>query len=454
LFKTSKNKNMNVVEEKIDDLNAILRVTITPEDYSEKVDKTLNDYRKQANIPGFRPGKIPLSLIKKKYGKAILAEELNKVVNESLNDFITTNQLNVLGNPLPKTDEEVKGDFTNPTEFEFAYEIGIAPEFEVKLSKKNKFDYLKVAISDEMLDKEVENLAKRYGTLTPADKAGEKDMVLGEFVQKDGEIKNTSTISLEFVTDEAVKNTLVGQKVGTVLSIDPRTVSKGDDDMASMLAISKEEAVALSGEFDFTITEIKTMIPAAVDQALFDKLFGEGAVKSEDELRAKISDDLTRMFGNDADRLFSQKISDTLIEKTEFELPEDFLKRWILATSEKEITTEEIDADFENYKKSLKWQLIQNKLIKENDIKVENQEIVEYTKGLLVNQFAQYGMPAPEDKELEEQAKSVLQNKEEANKIYDNVYGVKMLNFFKESVKLNEKAMPYEDFIKEAYGQN
>lgn len=445
---------MNVVEEKIDDLNAVLRVTITPEDYAEKVNKTLNDYRKQANIPGFRPGKIPLSLIKKKYGKAVLAEELNKVVNQSINDFITTNQLNVLGNPLPKADEEVKGDFANPSEFEFAYEIGVAPEFKVNLSKKNKFDYLKVDISDEMLDKEVENLAKRYGSLVAAEEAGEKDMVLGEFAQVEGDIKNTSTVSLEFISDEDVKKEFVGQKVGAVLTIDPKKVSKGEEDMAAMLAISKEEAATLEGDFQFTITEIKTMVPAAIDQALFDKLFGEGTIKTEDELRERISADLERMFSNDSDRVFSQTISDTLIEKTDFELPEAFLKRWIMASSEKEITTEELDAEFDNYKKSLKWQLIQNKLIRENDIKVESEEVVNYTKGLLANQFTQYGMPAPEDAELETQAKEVLKNRDEANKIYDNVYGAKMLTFFKETVKLNEKSLSYDDFVKEVYGQN
>jgi len=446
-------KNMNVVEEKIDDLNAVLRVQITPEDYSEKVDKTLKDYRKQANIPGFRPGKVPMSLIKNKYGKSVLAEELNKVVNESINNFITTNNLEILGNPMPKEDEEVKGDFNNPGEFEFAYEIGIAPEFDVNLSEKNKFDYLKVDISEEMLDKEVENLAKRYGSLVPADEASEKDMVLGEFKQVDGDISNTSTISLEFVEDEAAKNELVGQKVGAVLQIDPKKVSKDAKDMAAMLGVSEGEVADLSGDFEFTITEIKTMVPAAVDQALFDKLFGEGAVNSEEELRTRIKADLERMFTNDSDRLLSQTISDNLIEKISFDLPEDFLKRWIMASSEKEVTKEELDADFDNYAKSLKWQLIQNKIIKNNDIKVEPDEVMEYTKGLMVNQYAQYGMPAPEDEALEMQAREVLKNREEANKIYDNIYGAKMLTYFKNTVKLNEKALDYDDFVKEAYKQ-
>jgi trigger factor len=445
---------MNVVEEKIDDLNAILRVKITPEDYTESVNKALADYRKQANIPGFRPGKIPLTLIKKKYGKAVLAEELNKVVNKSLNEFITSNNLNVLGNPLPKEDEEVKGDFANPAEFEFAYEIGMTPDFEVSLSKKNKFDYLTVDIDKAMLDKEVEALAKRYGKLVSAEKSTENDMVIGEFAQKEGDIKNTSTISLEFVEDEKAKKKLIGKKIGDTVTLDPVSVSKGEDDLAAMLGITKEEVADLSGDFDFTITEIKTMVPAAIDQELFDKLFGEGNVKSEKELREKISEDLKKMFANDSDRILSEKVSDKLMEKTSIDLPEDFLKRWILASSKEEITPEQIDADFESYKKSLKWQLIQNKLIKDNDIKVGNEEMVEYTKGLLINQYAQYGMPAPEDKDLLPQVQSVLQNQEEANKIYDNLYSVKMMNFFKETVNLNEKALPYDDFIKEAYSKN
>ncbi len=445
---------MNVVEEKIDDLNAVLRVQITPEDYAEKVSKTLNTYRKQANIPGFRPGKIPMGVIQKKYGKSVLAEELNKVVNESLNDFIRSNNLNVLGNPLPKYDEEVKGDFNNPTDFVFTYEIGVAPEFNVDLSAKTKIDYLKVDVSKEMLDKEVENLARRYGSLISAELVGEADMVLGEFSQKDGDIKNTSTVSVEFIADEATKKQFVGQKVGAVITIEPIKVSKGVDDMAAMLAISKEEAEALTGDFDFTITEIKTMIPAAIDQALFDKLFGEGNVNSEEELRERIGGDLERMFGNDSDRIFSQTVSEKLIEATSFNLPEDFLKRWIMATSEKKISQEELDRDFDSYLKSLKWQLIQNKLVKDNGIKVENAEMINYTKGLLANQFAQYGIPAPEDSALEEQAKTVLQNREEADKIYENVYGSKMINFFKNTVKLNEKVLPYDDFIKQAYGQN
>ena len=443
---------MNVVEERIDDLNAVLRVKISAADYAEKVEKTLSDYRKQANMPGFRPGKTPLSLIKKKYGKSVLAEELNKAVNESLNNFIKTNNLNVLGNPLPKSDEEVKGDFENPSDFEFAYEIGLSPTFDLKL-EKTKVDYLSVSIDKDMLDKEVENMARRYGTLIAEKEVSAKDMVIGEFADQESELKNNSTISMEFVEDKGAKKLLIGAKVGDKITVDPRLVSKGLKDMSAMLGVSEEFAATVGKKFTFTISEIKRMVPAAIDQALFDKLFGEGVIKSELELRERIKMDLMQMFSNDSDRLFNQKVVDELVENTKIKLPEAFLKKWILASAKEEVTAEQIEADFDNYRKSLVWQLIQNKIIKENDIKVEPQEAVEYTKALLVNQFAQYGMPAPEDAELEGQARNVLSNQEEANRIYDNIYGDKIMRHFKSTVKLNEKSLSYEKFVEQAYGK-
>jgi len=441
---------MNVVEEKIDDLNTVLRITVESKDYSEKIEKTLKKYRKDASMPGFRPGKTPMSLIKKKHAKGLLADELNTLVSQKLTDYIREKQINILGQPLPKVDEQVKGDFSNPTDFTFSYELGIAPEFEVKLSKKNKYEYLKVDVSKEMLDKEIDNLARRYGKLVSSDKVGEKDMVIGEFTQKNGEIKNNSTISLEFIENAKIKKSFIGKKVGDVLEVNPKDVSKDSKDMAAMLAITEEEAELLDAMFDFKITDIKNMVPCAVDQELFDKLFGEGNIKSEDELRNKIKTDLDNMFGNDSDKLFSNNITNDLIAKAKFDLPEGFLKRWIKASNKEEISMEQVEADFDNYRDSLKWQLIQNKIIKDNDIKVENAEVLGYTRNLLISQYAQYGMPAPEEKELEEQAKNVLSNQDEANKIYDNLYSQKMMLFFKDTVSIKEKEMSYEKFMEAA----
>jgi len=449
---------MNIVEEKIDNLNAVLRVKISKEDYSDKVEKTINDYRKQANTPGFRPGKTPIGLIKKKYGKAILAEELNKAVSKLLHEHISKNNLNVLGNPLPKQDEEVKGDFDNPADFEFSYEIGISPDFDLNLDKTS-FDYLKVQISDEMLDKEVESLARRYGKLVSAEIVGERDMVLGKFTELDGDqpkeggIVNTSTISMEFIPDSAAKKNLMGAKAGDEFVLDPKEVSKGDTDLAAMLAIKKEEVENVNSLFNFTISEIKQMIPAEINQELFDKLFGEGNVTSLEELKAKISEDLTRMFSNDADRVFSSAVAKKLLAETKIELPEAFLKRWIAATAKEKIEPEKIEADFNSYRDGLKWQLIQNKLIKQNALKVDPQDAINYVKGMMVNQYAQYGMPAPPDADLDKYAKNALSNEEEANRIYDTLYGAKIMDFIKGVSKLNQRELPYEKFIEEVYAK-
>lgn len=448
---------MEVVEEKIDALNAVLRVKLTSADYAETVDNQLNDYRKKANIPGFRPGKIPITVVKKKYGKAILAEELNKMVSKSLYEFIEEKKLNILGNPLPKHDEEVKGDFENPTDFEFVYEIGISPEVKIDLSK-GKFDYLKIKIGKEMLDKEVDQMARRYGSLVSGEKATDKDMIMADFVEmdgdkpKDGGISNSASVSLEFLEDKAAIKKLVGAKAGDEFRVDPVDYSKGEADLTAMLGITKEELPNITNDFKLTVTDIKVMNPAAIDQALFDKVFGEGKVSSEEEMRSTIEADLVKMFGNDSDRIFNDKVVGELIEKTKIDLPEEFLKRWILASSEKEeLTADKIDEDFDNYRKGLKWQLIQNVLIKDNNLKVEPAEAVAYVKSLLVNQYSQYGMPAPEDNVLEDQAKNVLENREEANKIYDTLYGMKILQHFKQTVKMKEKEVSYEDFVKEAY---
>lgn len=451
---------MDIVREDIDSLNAILRVKLTPEDYKEKVDKTLADYRKKASIPGFRPGKVPMGHIIKQYRKPVLAEELNKVINDSLYEFINKNELDILGNPLPKEDEEVKGNWDQPGDFEFAYEIGLSPDFKLSLSGKNKYNYYKVKVDKKLIDQQIEDISKRYGKLISENEVSEKDMVLGQFVELDdaGEIKaggimNSSTISMEFVEDKKVQKTLVGKKVGDILTIDPKTVSKGDGDMAAMLGVKEEELSAVSNQFQFTINEVKRMEAAELNEELFKKLYPDDSVKSEADMRSRVESDLAKMFDQDSERILSRDVSEDLIEKTKMEFPDGFLKRWILASAKEGVTMEMVENDYENYTQGLKWQLIQNKLFKDNDLKIESEEVVEFTKTLLTNQYAQYGLPAPDEKELVESAKKVLENRDEANRIYEMMTGEKLLKHFKETVKLNEKEVSYDDFVKIASGE-
>jgi trigger factor len=445
---------MNVVREDVDKLNAVLRIEVSPEDYQSSVKETLDKYRKTAKIPGFRPGHVPFGLVQKQYGRSVLAEELNKVVGASLQSYLSDNKVEILGNPIPKMDEEVKGDFDKPDSFEFAYEIGLAPEIKVSLSSKSKFTYHKVKVDKKLIQKQIDDLRRRYGKLVSAEKVGEKDMVLCQFVElnddesiKEGGILHSSTVSMEFVEDKKTAKALLGASVGDVVVVDPKNVSRGGADTAAMLGIKEEELAHTSDKFKLTVNEIKMMELAEMNQELYDKLFGEGVITDEKQLNERVKSDLEGMFVNDSDRMLTKTVYDSLLEKTKVELPNEFLKRWIKLSNEKEISEEQIEAEYDGYAKGLKWQLIQGDIFKSNDIKLENEEVINYTKGLLVNNYAQYGMPAPEDEELTKSAMQVLQNKDEANRIYDMLAEQKLTQFFKNTVKLSEKEISYDDFV-------
>lgn len=386
-----------------------------------------------------------------------MGDELNKLVNDALYNYIQENEIDILGNPIPKNDADVKGDFNNPSDFEFTYEIGLAPEFEVKLSGRNKYDYVKVKADDKVVDQEIDNMRRRYGKLSAGETVTENDLVMGQFVElvkkdviKEGGVMNSSTISMEFVEDETTRKKLLGAKVGDAVMVNPEKVSRGGKDTAAMLGVKEEELADLSKKFQFTVNEIKQMELAELNQELFDKLFGEGAIKSEEELRARIAGDLERVWSNDSDRLLATNITKDLIAKTEFELPNTFLKRWIQMSQpqDKPVSMEEIEAQYEGYQDNLKWQLIQGKIFKANDIKIEREEALEYTKGLMAQQYAQYGMPTPEDKELTEVSQKVLANQEEAQRVYDMLADQKLTAYFKDTVKLTEKEVSFDEFVK------
>lgn len=445
---------MNVIRQEVNAQTALLTVQVSPADYQGKVTASLEKYRKQAKIPGFRPGKVPMGLIQKQVGKSVLAEEMNKLVSDALYKHVQENKLEILGNPIPKEDMEVKGDFENPGDFEFTYEIGYSPAINLELGAKSKFDYMKVKIDDTLLDKQVDDLRRRYGKLVSSEKVGETDMILGQFVElndddsiKEGGIMHSSTTSMEFVEDKKVKKTLVGKVKGDKVIVSATAITRGDRDKAAMLGVSEEELANHSDKYQLTINDIKQMELAELNQDLFDKLFGPGAIDSEKALRARIGADLEQMFANDSDRLLTRDVYRQLVDKTDVALPDDFLKRWIRLSNEKPISDEQIEAEYDNYAKDLKWQLIQGHIFKANDIQLDHKEAIEFTKGLLVNQYAQYGLPAPEEGELTSQASKALANREEANRIYDMLAEAKLTQYFKSTVKLNNKEVAYDDFV-------
>ncbi len=447
---------MDVSVENRDALNAVLTVKISNKDYATPYEKSLKNYRKQIQMPGFRKGHVPASIVKKKYGPSILAEEIDKILNKSIYDHITENKLNILGNPLPIEDEKKQIDWNNPGDFEFAYELGIAPDFNLDLPGKFKFNRYQPKIDNKLVDKQINDFAKRYGKLVGIDVASESDMILANFkeLNEKGEVvtegfNHSSTVSIEFVDDKKAKKKLIGLKPKDELVIDPKVISKGDADMASMLGINKDRAKLYNRNVLLTVNEVKTLEPANVDIALFDKIYGAGEIKTEDEFRQKIISDLGNMFQSDTDRIFKTEVTKTIIKKLKLKLPDEFLKKWILS-SNKEATKEQIDSDYEKYADGLKWQLIENSIVKDQNIKVEGSELLNFAMELIGNQYAQYGMMIPGEDELKKAAQNVLSNQEEARKLNDMIYDRKVMDYLKNTLKITDKEISHEDFVKKS----
>ena len=445
---------MDISVNKIDALNAVLTVKISNEDYKTPYESSLRNHRKQMQLPGFRKGHVPTSIIKKKYGPSILAEEIDKILNKSIYDHITENKLNILGNPLPIEDEKIKIDWNQPSDFEFKYELGLAPEILPDLPGRLKHTKYQPKINEALIDKQIDDFARRYGKLTSVEKAGERDMIMSNFKELDqsGNVvvdgfNQSSTVSLEFITDKKSKKKLIGCKPTDTFQLDPKKISRGEADMAAMLGIDKEKAKHYINDVLMTVNEVKTLEPANIDVVLFDKIYGAGEAKNEQEFRAKVNEDLNKMFVADIDRLLKNEISTNLIKKLKIKLPDNFLKKWILS-SNKEAKKEDIEKEYDRYAEGLKWQLIENFIIKEQELTVDGEELLNFTMELMGNQYVQYGMMIPEEDELKKTAQKVLSNNEEARKINDMIYDKKVMEYLKNTLKINDKFISHEDFTK------
>jgi trigger factor len=442
---------MKITRQEIDAQNGVLKVEIAAADYQNKVKAALDKHRKTAKIPGFRPGHVPAGLIQKQYGKSVLLEELNKITNDALYRYVLDEKLELLGNPLP-IENGVEGSFDAPQDFTLSYEIGYSPSFELPISSQTKMEYNTVKIDKKLLDKQTEDLRRRYGKLISSAEVSDKDMVMGKFEEldangvKEGGISHSTTISMEFLDNKKGSKLLVGKKINDAFELDLTLVSKGPEDAAAMLGIAPEAYAELDAKFQFTVNDIKRMEMAELNEELFQKLFGD-EVKTEAEMNQRIEADLARMFEEDADRLFTKKVFDMLLAETKMSFPEAFLKRWIKSSSENPVSDEDLEREFDAYLNSLKWQLIQTKIFKDNNIQLTNEEVINFTKSMVIGNYAQYGLPAPDDAELTETAQRLMQNKEQANGIYDRLAEGKLTAYFKSTVSMTKKELAYDDFV-------
>jgi len=442
---------MNITLENIDSLNAVLKIEVKADDYKNDVEKLLKDYQKKVNIPGFRAGKVPKGVVKKRFGTSAKVEKVNELVSQNIGNYLTENNVEYLGGPLPINNEI---DWENAEDFSFEYELGLLPEVEVKINKRNKLTYFNIQADEKQLEEYATNIANRYGSLQNPDAAQAGDMVFGEFTQVDAEgnhveggISNKTTVAVDAIADEKVKAEFIDSGANTRIVLDPKSAFATTNEAITALGIDETTLENLEGQFAFTIETVNRMIPAEFNDELFAKLYPDGEVKTEEEFKAKLKEEAEGMYQNDSDRKFYNDAVEYILGKEEFDLPEAFLKKWIKANQENEISDEQIDADFENYKKMLRWQVIESKLGKENEIKVEVADIEAEARQLVSLQMAQYGQTEVADDMLDGIVKNVLQNEEERQNIAKNVFDKKMTTLFKEKFKIEDKEVSVEDFI-------
>ncbi len=442
---------MNISKQDLDVLNAVVTIEVGPADYEQRVEDALKKVQRQASMPGFRPGKVPVGMVKKMYGKNILADELNKMLNESIHKFITDNKLDILGNPLPKADDQV--DFESGKNFTFKYDIGLAPAFDVEVSDKTAFDYLQVKVDDALIDKYVKDVRKNYGTPVNPEVAGEKDVVFVDINELDengaikaGGIFKSTSLGLDRLKSEVAKKKLIGAKKEDKITMTNKELYADPIEASVGLGIDKEVAENLNCNLQLTVKNIARMEDAEMNEELFSKVYGEGKIKTEEEFRAKIKEELGKMFEQDSDRKFYETVEKTLVEKINPQLPEEFLKRWLMAVNDKPVTLEQIENEFESWSRMMKWKLIENKIVKNNNLNVTREEMLEEAKRFVRSQYARYGQ-TPDEAEVEKVAADIIKKEKEAEKIAENVFYVKSLDLFKNKFKLNKKDVTYNEFF-------
>ena len=437
---------MEITKKDIDSLNAVLTVAVKEEDYSGKVQKILTDYRKTANIPGFRKGHVPMGMVKKQYGKAVLVEEVNKILQEALHNYLTEEKLDVLGNPLPKNDTQI--DWDTP-DFSFHFELGLSPQFEVDVVGKKAINHYNIVADDKMINDQVTSIRKQYGKLIAKNEVEKNDEITGVFTNEEKGIDKNTSFPLEIIKGKTQVKKFIGAKVGDVLVLKTKGLFADDHQNQTYLDVSNDESQGLDIEVNFKIKEVNQREMAELNQDFFDKIFGKDLVKTEKELKAKIKEDAERQFVQQSDQKLMDEVVESLISHTKFDLPGEFLTRWIQSSGEKPMTELEAKVEYEKSEKGLRFQLIEGKIRKDNDIQVSFEELKDHSKNLIKGQMAQYGQANPSEEELDSIAARIMSNKEEVKRLSEQLNSQKLLNFFKETTKLKTKKITYDKFIKE-----
>lgn len=443
---------MNIKKQDIDALNAEITISLTPADYETKVNEGIKKVQKQANMPGFRPGKVPAGLIKKQYGTQIMVDEINKLLNDTIYKFIEENKLEILGNPLPKDQTSV--DFVNQKDFEFVYMLGLAPNFSINLDSKNVFTYKTVKVDDELVNKYVSDVRRNYGQPINPEVSGEKDVVFVDINELDenGEIKaggifKSTSLSYERLKNEAGKAKLLGLKKEDKVVVNINDLFSDSVDKSVTLGIDKEVAESNNSNLQLTVKNISRMEEAELNQDLFDRIYGAGVITDEAGFRAKIREELGAMFRVDSDRFLRTEVENKLVDTLGIQLPDTFLKKWLAVANEKPVTEDEIEKDYPNYAKAMQWRLIENKIIKDNSLTVSPEEAQAEAKAFVKAEYARYGQQ-PTEEDLTKISMDILAREKDAQRIFENLYSKKVLDLIREKCTLTTTEVSYDDFFK------
>ncbi len=440
---------MQITRTDVDALNAKVAISIEQVDFTSKVETILKDYKKNANIPGFRKGHVPMGMIKKQYETAVMAEEVNKLLQESLTNYIQEEKLELLGNPLPVMQDEIDW---KAEQLSFEFELGFAPNVDVNIKGKKAITQFQIEADKKMIDEQLNYLQKQYGKLEAQSSIDEGFELTLSIINEEAAINTTPTIEFDQFKGKKNKDALKAAKLNEAITVKTKGLFTEDHITARALGVTADALADIPAEVSLTVTEANKRILAELDQELFDKLYEPETVKSVTELKAKIKDGIEKQFVQQTDQKLLNDVTESLIDATKFDLPKEFLIRWLQNSGEQPLTEEEAIEEYNKSEKGIRYQLIEGSLIKNHDLQVKFEELQSFAKDMIKQQMAQYGQLNPADKELDDIAARIFSNQEETKRLSDQLMSQKLLEFYKENANLKLKKVNYEAFVKEAYG--
>jgi trigger factor len=446
---------MNITHERIDELNAVLKIEVSAADYQPQVEKAIKDHQKKMNMPGFRPGKVPVSVIKKMYGKSMMTEEINKIVVDKMYEYFGQNNIDILGNPLPNKEKSEKIDWDAQADFEFFFDFAPSPQIEVEPLDNIHIKFYDINVDDKVAEKYLMEMRKRFGKFSNPETVGDTDLVYADFEELDEKgnvlengIKSKASVAIDMIKDKKEQKKFIGLKKDDTIDCDLLKIFENHHEISHVLNISHEKADEIKNNFRLKLITISRNEPAELNSELFEKVYKDDHITTEEQLRERIKTDAEISFKAEGDKRFVSDVIEYLIKKTVVALPDAFLKRWLLETNQDKFTPEQVEKEYSIYAETLKWQLIENKILKSNNIEVTREDVKNFVKDYFRKNIQKGESSESDDQRLDSVAERFMENKEEVKKIFDRLYDDRLKELFKDRIKIENEKVSYEDFIK------